>query len=96
MLLQTSFFFVCVVILPLHGTNACVKAINGKRWHLRDRAIFIGGMGPLQNSMGRLLFSVTFKHGANTFFFYQSYAICGEVVQICRDMCIIFIIGHIG
>ena len=69
MLLQTSFFVcVCVVFLPLHGTNACVKAINGKRWHLRDRAIFIGGMGPLQNSMGRLLFSVTFKHGANTFF----------------------------
>ena len=40
---------------------------------LRDRAIFIGTMGQVQNAMGRTLFVFAFKHGADTFFSISSH-----------------------
>ena len=36
-------------------------------FEVRDQAIFIGSMGPVQNAMGRTLFLFAFKHGADTF-----------------------------
>ena len=47
---------------------------------IRDREKFIGGMGPVQKAMGRPLFFIALKHGADTFLFFGSLRPWGEYI----------------
>ena len=71
--LDSKYHKFCFLIIKQSRVYKISVRFDLQKFHslpFRDRAIFIGTMGPVQNAMGRTLFLFVFKHGADTFFLH--------------------------